>query len=76
MHFKQVKLVLKKMGYNWHDTLVHIPFGVILNLIDGKWEKGKTRTGKAKLLRDVIEAAQQRFWTSSTRRIRNSKTRN
>lgn len=61
LHFKQVKLVLKKMGYDWYDTLVHIPFGVILNLIDGKWEKGKTRTGKAKLLRDVIEAAQQKI---------------
>lgn len=61
LHFKQVKLVLKKMGREWYDTLVHIPFGVILNFIDGKWEKGKTRTGKAKLLRDVIEAAQQKI---------------
>lgn len=61
LHFKQVKLVLKKMGREWYDTLVHIPFGVILNLIDGKWEKGKTRTGKAKLLRDVIEAAQKKI---------------
>lgn len=61
LHFKQVKLVLKKMGRDWSDSLIHIPFGVILNLIDGKWEKGKTRTGKAKLLRDVIEAAQQKI---------------
>lgn len=61
LHFKQVKLVLKKMGREWYDTLVHIPFGVILNFIDGKWEKGKTRTGKAKLLRDVIEAAQKKI---------------
>lgn len=61
LHFKQVKLVLKKMGREWYDTLIHIPFGVILNLIDGKWEKGKTRTGKAKLLRDVIEAAQKKI---------------
>lgn len=61
LHFKQVKLVLKKMGREWYDTLVHIPFGVILNLIDGKWEKGKTRTGKAKLLRDVIEAATKKI---------------
>lgn len=61
LHFKQVKLVLKKMGREWYDTLVHIPFGVILNLIDGKWEKGKTRTGKAQLLRDVIEAAQKKI---------------
>ena len=49
------------MGYDWSDALVHIPFGVILNLIDGKWEKGKTRTGTASLLRDVIEAAQKKI---------------
>ena len=61
LHFKQIKLVLKKMGYDWSDALVHIPFGVILNLIDGKWEKGKTRTGTASLLRDVIEAAQKKI---------------
>ena len=61
LHFKQVKLVLKKMGFDWYDSLVHIPFGVILNLIDGKWEKGKTRTGTASLLRDVIEAAQKKI---------------
>lgn len=58
LHFKQVFNTLRKMDYPWWDRLAHIPFGLILHLNeDGKWEKGKTRTGTASLLRDVIEAA-------------------
>ncbi len=61
LHFKQVFHVLKKMGREWYTNMYHIPFGVILQLVDGKWEKGKTRTGTASLLRDVIEAAQKKI---------------
>lgn len=61
LHFKQVFHVLKKMGREWYKDMYHIPFGVILQLVDGKWEKGKTRTGTASLLRDVIEAAQNKI---------------
>ena len=61
LHFKQVFHVLKKMGREWYKDMYHIPFGVILQLVDGKWEKGKTRTGTASLLRDVIEAAQKKI---------------
>ena len=61
LHFKQVFHVLKKMGRQWYKDMYHIPFGVILQLVDGKWEKGKTRTGTASLLRDVIEAAQKKI---------------
>jgi arginyl-tRNA synthetase len=58
LHFKQVFAVLGKMGYGWNKDCEHIPFGLILHKSeDGKWEKGKTRTGTASLLRDVIEAA-------------------
>ena len=58
LHFKQVFATLRKMGYAWADNMAHIPFGVILQLTDeGKWEKGKTRTGHSSLLRDVIDAA-------------------
>ena len=58
LHFKQVFAVLGKMGYEWSKNCEHIPFGLILHKNeDGKWEKGKTRTGTASLLRDVIEAA-------------------
>jgi arginyl-tRNA synthetase len=49
------------MGREWYKDMYHIPFGVILQLVDGKWEKGKTRTGTASLLRDVIEAAQKKI---------------
>lgn len=62
LHFKQVFHTLRKMGYEWWDQCVHIPFGLILHLNEeGKWEKGKTRTGTASLLRDVIEAASQKI---------------
>ncbi len=62
LHFKQVFHTLRKMGYGWWDKCVHIPFGLILHLNEeGKWEKGKTRTGTASLLRDVIEAASQKI---------------
>jgi arginyl-tRNA synthetase len=58
LHFKQVFAVLGKMGYEWNRDCEHIPFGLILHKNEeGKWEKGKTRTGTASLLRDVIEAA-------------------
>ncbi len=58
LHFKQVFAVLGKMGYEWSEDCEHIPFGLILHKNEeGKWEKGKTRTGTASLLRDVIEAA-------------------
>lgn len=64
LHFKQVFHVLKKMGYDWNEQMHHIPFGVILQQTEeGKWEKGKTRTGTASLLRDVIEAARDKILT-------------
>ncbi|MCL2101992.1 MAG: arginine--tRNA ligase [Fibromonadales bacterium] len=58
LHFKQVFAVLGKMGYEFNIHCEHIPFGLILHKNEeGKWEKGKTRTGTASLLRDVIDAA-------------------
>lgn len=62
LHFRQVFHTLKKMGRDFYANMEHIPFGVILQQSeDGKWEKGKTRTGTASLLRDVIEAAQKKI---------------
>ncbi len=64
LHFKQVFAVLNKMGYEWSKDCEHIPFGLILHKNEeGKWEKGKTRTGTASLLRDVIEAASAKILT-------------
>lgn len=53
LHFTQVKKVLSKMGYEWADTIEHIPFGLILK--DGK--KMSTRKGKIVLLEEVLTEA-------------------
>lgn len=50
LHFKQLIAVLKKMGYDWADKMVHIPFGMMLK--DGK--KMSTRKGKVVLLEEVL----------------------
>ncbi|MGM9924707.1 MAG: arginine--tRNA ligase [Bacillus sp. (in: firmicutes)] len=50
LHFKQLKAVLKKLGYDWSDDMSHVPFGMILK--DGK--KMSTRKGKIILLEDVL----------------------
>ena len=55
LHFVQLKAVLNKMGYDWADTLQHIPFGLILK--DGK--KISTRKGKIVLLEEVLNEAIQ-----------------
>ncbi|WP_318614848.1 arginine--tRNA ligase [Sporosarcina sp. YIM B06819] len=53
LHFTQVKQVLSKLGYDWADTIEHIPFGLILQ--DGK--KMSTRKGKIVLLEEVLNDA-------------------
>lgn len=50
LHFKQLKAVLKKLGFKWADDIVHVPFGMILK--DGK--KMSTRKGKVVLLEEVL----------------------
>lgn len=50
LHFKQLKLVLKKLGFDWSEEMVHVPFGMILK--DGK--KMSTRQGKVILLEEVL----------------------
>ncbi len=62
LHFQQIFSTLRKMGYGWADQCEHIPFGLVLNKSEeGKWEKGKTRTGRASLLKDVIDKAGERI---------------
>ncbi|MCZ0702264.1 arginyl-tRNA synthetase [Natronobacillus azotifigens] len=53
LHFKQLFLVLEKMGYKWHKGLKHVAFGMMLK--DGK--KMSTRKGKVVLLEDVLNDA-------------------
>ncbi len=53
IHFKQLKAVLKEMGFDWSDDMKHIPFGLITQ--GGK--KLSTRKGKIILLEEVLKEA-------------------
>lgn len=52
-HFKQLKAVLKEMGYDWADNIHHIPFG----LITANGKKLSTRKGNVILLDKVLHEA-------------------
>jgi arginyl-tRNA synthetase len=58
-HFKQLKAVLKKMGYDWADDVYHVPFGLVTK--DGK--KLSTRKGNVILLEPTIQEAVKRAQT-------------
>lgn len=51
-HFKQIFLVLEKMGYSWAKDCVHVPFGLIQGM--------STRKGTMVLLEEVLEEAVSR----------------
>ena len=53
IHFKQLKAVLNKLGFEWAADLHHIPFGLITQ--GGK--KLSTRKGKIVLLEEVLNEA-------------------
>ncbi len=53
LHFAQWFKVVEKMGYDWADKLVHVPYGTVS--IGG--EKLATRTGNVILLRDLFATA-------------------
>lgn len=53
VHFKQLKLVLEKLGRDWSDDIIHVPFGLIT--LNGK--KLSTRKGKSVLLEEVLNEA-------------------
>lgn len=55
-HFKQLKAVLKKMGYDWSDDLLHIAFGLVTK--DKK--KLSTRKGNIILLEPTLDEAVSR----------------
>lgn len=52
-HFAELKAVLKKMGYNWADEVIYVPFGLIT--YNGK--KLSTREGRIILLNEVLANA-------------------
>lgn len=53
LHFAQWFKVVELMGYDWNESLVHVPYGTVS--ING--EKLATRTGNVILLRDLFELA-------------------
>ncbi|MGE6370809.1 arginine--tRNA ligase [Planococcus kocurii] len=53
LHFKQLFFVLEKLGYEWANDMIHVPFGFILK--HGK--KMSTRKGTVVLLEQVIKEA-------------------
>ena len=53
VHFKQLKAVLDKLGYEWYKDMTHVPFGLIT--LNGK--KLSTRKGKIVLLEQVLNDA-------------------
>lgn len=50
VYFKQLRMALKKMGFNWWDQITHVSFG-LMNL-NGK--KMSTRKGNVVSLEDVL----------------------
>ncbi len=53
LHFQQWFKVVDMMGYEWADSLVHVPYGTVS--ING--EKLATRTGNVILLKDLFALA-------------------
>lgn len=53
LHFAQWFKVIELMGYDWHDKLVHVPFG----LVSLGGEKIATREGKVVLLEEILDEA-------------------
>ncbi len=53
LHFAQWFKVIKKMGYDWADNLVHVPFGLV-SLESGKLS---TRHGNVVLMEDLLKGA-------------------
>eukprot|EP01105_Mastigella_eilhardi_P017696 TRINITY_DN4079_c0_g1_i1.p1 TRINITY_DN4079_c0_g1~~TRINITY_DN4079_c0_g1_i1.p1 ORF type:complete len:629 (-),score=204.15 TRINITY_DN4079_c0_g1_i1:471-2318(-) len=58
LHFQEWFAIAKLLGRPYVNTLRHVGFGVVLiEDEDAGWCKGKTRTGKALLLKDVLNEA-------------------
>ena len=53
LHFAQWFKVVELMGYEWHDRLVHVPYGTVS--VNGA--KLATRTGNVVLLKDLFAEA-------------------
>lgn len=56
LHFKQVFKAVEVMGYDWADTLVHVPYGLVS--LDG--EKLSTRNGNIIYAEDILKESVRR----------------
>ena len=56
LHFAQWFKVVELMGYDWHNQLVHVPYGTVS--VNGM--KLATRTGNVVLLKDLFKEAIER----------------
>ena len=52
-HFRQLKAILKKMGFDWSDDMVHVDFG----LVTKNRQKLSTRKGNIILLEPTLQEA-------------------
>src|SRR3989344_5040805 len=55
LYFQQMFKIFEKLGFNWAENLIHLPFGLV------NWEGAKmsTRAGKVIFLQDVINKARE-----------------
>lgn len=60
LHFKQVFKAIEVMGYDWADSLIHIPYGLVS--LDGA--KLSTRSGNIIYAEDILKEAIERASTA------------
>jgi len=62
LYFKQLKAVLKKMGHEWAERIVHVNFGLVKfrDPDTGQARIGSTRRGEMVMLEDVLKEAVER----------------
>lgn len=58
LHFKQVFKAIELMGYDWHEGLQHIPYG----LVSLEGQKLSTRTGNIIYAEDILNESIQRAY--------------
>ncbi|MDO5041400.1 MAG: arginine--tRNA ligase [Peptoniphilus sp.] len=64
LHFQQLKGILKEMGYDWSDEVVHVPFGMVA-LEEGTLS---TRKGRVVYLEDVLNKSVEKVKEILTKR--------
>ncbi|MGD2175760.1 MAG: arginine--tRNA ligase, partial [Candidatus Brocadiaceae bacterium] len=62
LHFRQLKAVLRRMGFEWADRIRHVNFGLIKfrDPETGRARVGASRRGETLLLEDVLDEAVSR----------------